>query len=89
MRKLIESTFVSLDGVISEPADWGVPYWDDEHNHYAHDLLFAADTLLLGRVTYEGFAQAWPTRSGDDYSDRINARHGRAGPHADAPRPRR
>jgi dihydrofolate reductase len=54
MRKLIESTFVTLDGVISEPADWGVPYWDDEHNHYAHDLLFAADTLLLGRVTYEG-----------------------------------
>ena len=56
MRKLVESTFVTLDGVISDPQNWGPPYWDDEHAAYAHDLLFAADALLLGRVTYEGFA---------------------------------
>jgi dihydrofolate reductase len=74
MRKLVESTFVTLDGVISSPGEWGQPYWDDDHNTYAHDLLFAADALLLGRVTYEGFVQAWPSRAGvDDYSDRINA----------------
>jgi dihydrofolate reductase len=74
MRKLVESTFVTLDGVISSPEKWGPPYWDDEHAAYAHDLLFAADELLLGRVTYEGFAQAWPPRAGaDDYTDRINA----------------
>lgn len=73
MRKLVESTFVTLDGVISSPEKWGVPYWNDEHAGYAHELLFAADALLLGRVTYEGFASAWPSRSGDDYSDRINA----------------
>lgn len=72
MRKLVESTFVTLDGVISDPQVWGAPYWDDEHLGYARKLLFAADALLLGRVTYEGFAQAWPSRSGDDYSDRIN-----------------
>ena len=58
MRKLVESTFVTLDGVISEPQRWGGPYWNDEHSGYAHDLLFSADALLLGRVTYEGFAQA-------------------------------
>lgn len=73
MRKLVESTFVTLDGVISDPQVWGSPYWDDEHNAYARKLLFAADALLLGRATYEGFAQAWPQRSGDDYTDRINA----------------
>ncbi|MBA2313400.1 MAG: dihydrofolate reductase family protein [Actinobacteria bacterium] len=38
-----------------------------------HGLLFASDALLLGRKTYEGFAEAWPARTGDDYSDRINS----------------
>ena len=72
MRKLVESTFVTLDGVISSPEKWGARYWNDEHNKYARDLLFAADTLLLGRKTYEVFAESWPTRTGDDYIDRIN-----------------
>ena len=73
MRKLVESTFVTLDGVIENPHHWSPPYWDDEHAAYASRLLFASDALLLGRATYEGFAQAWPARSGDEYTDRINA----------------
>jgi len=73
MRKLVESTFVTLDGVVDDPQKWSSPYWDDEHAAYATKLLFAADALLLGRKTYEGFVQAWPSRSGDDYTDRINA----------------
>lgn len=73
MRKLVESTFMTLDGVISDPQNWGPPYWDEEHNQYASGLLFSADALLLGRETYEGFAQAWPERSGDPYTDHINA----------------
>lgn len=72
-EKLVESTFVTLDGVISSPEEWGPPYWDDEHNAYAHTLLFAADALLLGRETYEGVAEAWPARTGDEYADRINS----------------
>ena len=72
MRKLVESTFVTLDGVISDPQVWSPPYWDDEHAAYARELLFEADALLLGRKTYEGFVQAWPSRS-DEYADRINA----------------
>ena len=82
MRKLVETTFVTLDGVISDtepstapqaaPEKWGSPYWDDQHYGYARDLLFAADALLLGRLTYEGFAASWPPRSGDEFSDKIN-----------------
>ena len=74
MSKLVESTFVSLDGVIESPQNWSPPYWDDEHAAYARKMLWDADALLLGRKTYEGFAQAWPTRpAGDEYTDRINA----------------
>jgi dihydrofolate reductase len=73
MRKLVESTFVTLDGVISSPHVWGPPYWNEEHDAYAGKLLFAADALLLGRETYEGFAQSWPGRTGDPYADRINS----------------
>jgi dihydrofolate reductase len=71
MRKLVESTFMTLDGEIQSPHHWSPPYWDDEHAAYATKLLFAADALLLGRVTYEGFVEAWPSRTGD-YADRIN-----------------
>lgn len=82
MRKLVESTFVSLDGVIADtipstapkasPEKWGSPYWDDEHAAYAHKLLFESDALLLGRATFEGFAAAWPPRSGE-FADRVNS----------------
>jgi dihydrofolate reductase len=72
--KLVESTFVSLDGSIENPQNWSPPYWDDEHAAYARKLLWDADALLLGRATYEGFAQAWPSRpAGDEFTDRINA----------------
>jgi dihydrofolate reductase len=73
MRKLVESTFVTLDGVISSPEKWGAPYWNDEHLDYANDLLFSSHALLLGRETYDNFAETWPARSGDPYTDRINA----------------
>ena len=52
MRKLIESTFVSLDGDISKQRMTWVPgYWDDEYTEYESKLLFAADALVLGRET--------------------------------------
>lgn len=76
MRKLIESTFVSLDGVIddtrpstasrAEPHHWGSPYWDGDHNGYVVNLMETADAHLLGRVTYEGFAESWSVRSGPE-----------------------
>ena len=72
MRKLVESTFMTLDGVISRPQDWGPPYWDDEHTGYTEKLLAPADALLLGRDTYEVFAASWPGRPGE-YADKINS----------------
>jgi dihydrofolate reductase len=73
MRKLIESTFVTLDGVISDPQVWASPYWDDEYLGYAGKLLEPAEAQLLGRVTYEGFAESWTQRSGDAFTDKFNA----------------
>jgi len=59
IRKLVEWTFVSLDGVVDSP-EWARPFLDDEHHRYALTLLDEADALLLGRKTYEGLADFWP-----------------------------
>lgn len=53
-----------LDGVISDPHIWGPPYWDDEHDAYGEKLMTPTEALLLGRETYEAFAQVWPQRGG-------------------------
>ncbi|GAA1907330.1 dihydrofolate reductase family protein [Nocardioides lentus] len=74
MRSLIESTFVTLDGVVSDPHVWGSPYWDDEHAAYGARLDDRADALLLGRETFEGFAEVWPSMAGDPGADAMNAR---------------
>jgi dihydrofolate reductase len=73
MRKLVEWTFVSLDGVIDSPDEWARPYLDDEHHRYARGLLDDADALLFGRRTYQGFLDFWPKQTGE-IADRINAR---------------
>jgi dihydrofolate reductase len=70
MRKIIVSEFMALDGVIENPA-WTFPYWNDEINQFKADEDAITDCLLLGRVTYEAFAQAWPN-SPDPGAARIN-----------------
>jgi dihydrofolate reductase len=73
MRKIINSTYVSLDGVIENPQDWPPATTTDElGGRIQTDLLFACDAVLMGRHTYDGFAPVWSGRSGDPYSDRIN-----------------
>ncbi|MET9019146.1 dihydrofolate reductase family protein [Actinopolymorpha sp. NPDC004070] len=62
MRKLTAGLFISLDGVIDNPQDWHFPYFNDEMGAAVDAQLGAADTLLLGRVTYDSFAGAWPDR---------------------------
>jgi dihydrofolate reductase len=63
MRKIVVSEFVSLDGVMENPA-WTFQFGTEEHtkeqNKFKFDELKASDALLLGRVTYDGFAAAWP-----------------------------
>ena len=59
MRKVVVSEFVSLDGVMEDPS-WESPFRGEEQEKFKFDELAAADALLLGRTTYEGFAAAWP-----------------------------
>lgn len=59
MRKIVVTEFITLDGVIENPA-WTVPYWNDEIAAFKGAETDSSDALLLGRVTYEGFASAWP-----------------------------
>ncbi|MEU0540780.1 dihydrofolate reductase family protein [Nocardia sp. NPDC005978] len=62
MRKITAGLFISLDGVIGEPQDWHFPYFNDEMGAAVGAQLATADTLLIGRVTYDSFAGAWPDR---------------------------
>jgi|SRR5215510_192210 len=71
MRKIVESTLVSLDGVFGDPHIWATPYFDQEAEEYALDLLSSADAMLMGRQTYEFFAAAFPHQTGA-YGRRIN-----------------
>jgi dihydrofolate reductase len=72
MGKLIVTEFVSIDGVFENPHLWTFDFSSDEQNTFKYNETMASDALLLGRVTYEGFAQAWPERSGDPFSDKFN-----------------
>ena len=72
-RRVVVSEFISLDGVIEEPT-WTFPYWNDEIAAFKGEEDTAAESLLLGRVTYEAFAAVWPT-SEDPGAPRINALH--------------
>lgn len=74
MRKVIVSEFVTLDGVMEDPGGaeksehggWSFPFWNEEAATYKFEELFASDALLLGRVTYQAFAAAWPSRTDEE-----------------------
>lgn len=71
MRKLVVTEFLSLDGVMEHPA-WTMPYWNDEIASFKGEESLASDALLLGRVTYQGFAAAWP-ESKDEGAEYFNS----------------
>lgn len=63
MRKVIVTMWVTLDGFIAGPngdMNWVTDLFDEEMGKYEDDLVSTADTLLLGRLTYQSFAGAWP-----------------------------
>jgi dihydrofolate reductase len=72
VRKLIEATLVSLDGIVGAQETWTSTYFDAESKGHALAALADVDTFLLGRVTYERFSSRWPLIQGDPYFDRIN-----------------
>src|SRR5262245_54574833 len=81
MGQIVVTEFVSLDGVMEDPGgaeDFRHGGWSfqisrgDEGDRFKLDEAMRSDALLLGRVTYEGFAAAWPTREGD-FADKFNA----------------
>lgn len=74
MRKIINSTYVSLDGVVEKPQHWTPAYFGDEAAAYARELLFSCGALLMGRRTFDGFSQAWPAMEAatGDFGVRMN-----------------
>jgi dihydrofolate reductase len=82
MADIVITEFISLDGVVEDPGGaegfvhggWTFPYWNDESAAFKLDETLRADALLLGRVTYEGFAAAWPGRTDEQgFADKMNA----------------
>jgi dihydrofolate reductase len=73
MGKIVNSTFVSLDGVINHMDRWHFDFVDDESDAFALQQLRDSDALLMGRHTYDVYANAWPGRNGD-FADRMNSR---------------
>jgi dihydrofolate reductase len=81
MSKLVVSEFVTVDGVMEDPGGgepferggWAFKFERGEGDRFKYDELMAAGALLLGRVTYEGFAQAWPKMTDTDFGKKMNA----------------
>lgn len=82
MGKLVVTEFITLDGVIEAPGGgegfehdgWSFKFnRGDEADKFKYDELMAADAQLLGRVTYQGFARAWPSMGGNEFGDKMNS----------------
>lgn len=81
MGRIVVTEFISLDGVVEDPGgseDFKYGGWSfefsrgEEGDKFKLDEAFESEALLLGRVTYEGFAKAWPARTGE-FADRFNS----------------
>ena len=79
MGKVVVSQFITMDGVVEDPGGEGFARggWafkfnrGQEGDRFKFDEAMASGALLLGRVTYEGFAKAWPSRTGE-FADKYN-----------------
>jgi dihydrofolate reductase len=72
MRKIIAAEYLTLDGVMSDPA-WTVPYWSDELAALQENLFNECDLLLLGRITYDGMSKAWPAMADEPGAAGMNS----------------
>ncbi|MFI5028492.1 MAG: dihydrofolate reductase family protein [Solirubrobacterales bacterium] len=82
MRRIVVTEFVSLDGVMEDPGGsedtphggWSFKFQDPEGMKYKLEEVMEHDAMLLGRVTFEGFAEAWPDRSDEaGFADKMNS----------------
>ncbi len=82
MGRIVVTEFVTLDGVMEDPGGaekspyggWAFQFERGEAgDRFKYEELMAADALLLGRRTYEGFAAAWPDRNEDDFGQKMNS----------------
>jgi len=73
MRKIVAGLFVSLDGVMESPERWHFPYFNDEMGEAVGSQMAEADTMLLGRRTYQEFAGYWADKTSDvPFADQMN-----------------
>ena len=72
MRKIVSGLFISLDGVVESPDQWHFPYFNDEMGAAVDALVAGADAMLLGRKTFEEFAEYWPSQGDEDFGGFIN-----------------
>ena len=76
MGKLIVTEFITADGVIEDPGQGGWAFKfnrGEDGDKFKYDELMAADAQLLGRITYQGFAAAWPSMGTDDFGKKMNS----------------
>jgi dihydrofolate reductase len=73
MRKIAAGLFITLDGVMGSPDQWQFPYFNEELGQAVTAQMDMADTMLLGRQTYQEFAAFWPTADANDpFTARMN-----------------
>jgi dihydrofolate reductase len=70
MRKLVASLFMSVDGVVGDPAGWQLPYFDEEMGREIGAAMAKADAMLLGRATYEEWAAFFPSPASEGVPSR-------------------
>lgn len=75
MAKIISTLFITLDGVVEPDENWHFPYYDAAMGAAVNEDYDTADTLLIGRVTYDSFAGAWPDREVAGGPDAAFAKH--------------
>ena len=73
MGKLTATSFITLDNVVEDPHLWSGDYQSEDTGSLNDSVLREADAMVLGKTTYDGFAAAWPSRSGDPFSDKFNS----------------
>jgi dihydrofolate reductase len=74
MRRIINSTYITLDGVIQEPQHWpSLGSFSEDGGQAQWEVLEHCDAVLMGRHTYDIFVPVWTTLSGDPLSDRMNS----------------